>query len=606
MPATRARSRKKTCNLFKRTIHNALARPEQLTVSEWAEKYRVLDESSALPGRWSNSITPYLAGIMDCFNDPYIQHINFVKSTQVGGTEAIINALGWIITQNPSPTMLVYPTDDLAKDISNDKLKPALTKMPEIASRYFRTKSSEMNMRFKGMNVYLRSGGSPSKLASKAIKYLFFDEIDKMGGAAKNEASPYNLALERTKTFRYTRKIYTCSTPTHRENYVWKIHEQADAQMYYYVPCPHCGEYIRLEWEQIKFDANDDGKMTNAERASTAMYFCQECGAAIDDREKINIIRRGEWRDEKKTYVGKPKRVSFHINALYSFFVSWTDIVQEFLDTKSDPEALQNFINSWIAEPWEDTKLKTSVDLVMDRRAPEGEGVVPDWAQMLTAGADVQENSVYFDIIAWGPSLTSQSIYHGQVLSLEDLDPVMNAEYKNSKNEAFFVQLCLVDSGNDTDNVYQFCLFREWAEAAKGTDTMNNHYRISTINKPDKNYHGQRLVLVDGGKYKDTIATRLHYKNGMGACMVHSDCDVEYAKQLTAEHKVAEGTGRRRRLIWKPKTSHADNHYLDSRVYASAAADCLNVRTLTDEKPLTSAPEPPKPKENKSSWINGY
>ena len=426
MSNTRQRARTKTKNLFMKCIRSTLSRPEQLTVSQWASKYRELDESSSLPGKWSNNITPYLTEIMDCFNDPYIQFINFVKGTQVGGTEALINATGWIITKNPSPTMLVYPTDDLAKDISNDRLKPVYRATPEIAKRFLRTKSSEMNLRFKGMNIYLRSGGSPAKLASKPIKFLIFDEIDKMSGATKREASPYNLATERTKTYKFSRKIFTISTPTYRENYIWRFHEAADEQRYYYVPCPHCGEYIIFKWEQIKFASNEDGALTNRERASTAMYYCQECGAAISDRQKPNMLKHGQWRDIKGTNKGKATRVSYHLSALYSFFVSWSDVAFEYLQSRDDPEEYQNFVNSWLAEPWEDTKLKVSGDLVKERQAEEAEGVVPEWAVFLTAGVDVQESSVYYDIVAWGEGLTSQSILHGNVSSLADLEPYMN------------------------------------------------------------------------------------------------------------------------------------------------------------------------------------
>lgn len=123
----RQRSRQRTRNLFVNTIKATLKKPEKLTVSQWAEKYRILDESSNFSGQWSNDITPYLVGIMDAFNDPYIQEINFCKPTQVGGTEAMLNMLGWIIMDSPSPTMIVYPSDDLAKDTSNDRIKPSLT-----------------------------------------------------------------------------------------------------------------------------------------------------------------------------------------------------------------------------------------------------------------------------------------------------------------------------------------------------------------------------------------------------------------------------------------------------------------------------------------------
>ena len=92
-----------------------------------------------------------------------------------------------------------------------------------------------------------------------------------------------------------------------------------------------------------------------------------------------------------------------------------------------------------------------------------------------------------------------------------------------------------------------------------------------------------QLVLVDGGKYKDMIAGRLHRPNGQGSWMVHKDCDLEYAEQVTAEHKISEKKGDKMVYRWVPKTTHADNHYLDAEVYALAAADIPGVRMLAVE-----------------------
>lgn len=169
----RSRSKLKTAHLFQRVIKNTLMRPEELTVSQWAEKYRVLSEASNISGKWSNAITPYLVGIMDAFNDPHIREIYFCKSTQVGGTEALINILCYCITQQPAPAMIVYPSDDLAKDISSEKLKPAFRLIPEVKKIFYEGSSKELKLRFKTMALYLRGAGSPSKLASKEIKYLF-------------------------------------------------------------------------------------------------------------------------------------------------------------------------------------------------------------------------------------------------------------------------------------------------------------------------------------------------------------------------------------------------------------------------------------------------
>ena len=79
------------------------------------------------------------------------------------------------------------------------------------------------------------------------------------------------------------------------------------------------------------------------------------------------MLRKGEWRTVKEN-TKFVRKVAFWMNTLYSPFVRFSEIVKEFLDSKDDPEKLQNFVNSWLAEPWEDTKLKTNADLVMERQ----------------------------------------------------------------------------------------------------------------------------------------------------------------------------------------------------------------------------------------------
>lgn len=270
-------------------------------------------------------------------------------------------------------------------------------------------------------------------------------------------------------------------------------------------------------------------------------------------------------------------------DTLYSPFVRFSEIVKEFLDSKDDPEKLQNFVNSWLAEPWEDTKLKTNTDLVMERQTEYEELVVPEWAKLLTAGVDVQENCLYWSIRAWGNYLTSQNIAHGQAFSFQEVERIMNLEYQMPDSTPLVVALALIDSGNDADTVYDFCANNsEWALPSKGSSNpMLSHYKLSKVNKSDSKAYGMNLVLVDTGKYKDMIAGRMQKKNGSGSWMVYQGCDREYAEQVTAEHKVNVKMGNGKvKQEWQQKTSHADNHYLDCEVYATAAADILGVRTL--------------------------
>lgn len=589
-----------------------LSPPEQLTVSEWADKYRMLDsKSSAMPGPWSNDITPYLCGVMDEFNNYETEKIIFVKPTQIGGTEALQNMIGYIVMQDPAPTMIVYPTETLAKSVSENRLQPMLKATPEI-SKKFDGNSSLLELQFDGMYLTLAGSNSPSGLASKPIRFLMMDEVDKYPGASSKEADPIKLATERTKTF-HNKKIYITSTPTLKTGHIWKEKEGADIEKHFFVPCPHCGEYIEFRFQNIKFP--DDEGMSYADRAEFATYVCQECGCIITDNDKHNMLKLGEWRTVRHStkYV---RNVAFWINTLYSPFVRWSDIAKEFLSTKDDPEDFQNFVNSWLAEPWEDTKLKTNAELVMERQTDVPAYVIPLWTKLLTAGVDVQENSLYWTIRAWGNYLTSQNVAHGQALSFEEIDRVMNAQYMTEEGDPVVVNLCLVDSGDQTDMVYDFCAYHtDYALPVKGSSHAQlSHYKLSKINKAESKAYGMNLVLVDGGKYKDMIAGRMRRPNGRGSWMVYSGCDMEYATQVTAEHKVNVKTPSGAKQVWQPKHSHADNHYLDAEVYALAAADIMGVRTLhlsedqqEQHTAINNEPETPEEQWIKAhdNWIGG-
>jgi phage terminase large subunit GpA-like protein len=199
--------------------------------------------------------------------------------------------------------------------------------------------------------------------------------------------------------------------------------------------------------------------------------------------------------------------VAFWINTLYSPFTTFQEIVAEFLKSKDDPDLLHNFINSWLAEPWEDTKLKTNAEMVMERQTEIPEWTMPEWTKLVTGGVDVQENCLYWTIRAWGNHMTSQNVAHGQALSMAEVARVMNLELPLPSGEKLLVDLALIDSGDQTDEVYNFCLANsDWALPCKGSSTaLQGHYRLSTVDKAGSSANGMTLVLVDGGKYKDIL-----------------------------------------------------------------------------------------------------
>lgn len=581
---------------------------ERLPVSVWAEQNRVLS-GGAINGPWRNDVTPYLVEIMDSFSEPSIEEIIFVKPTQVGGTTAMENMLASVVEQDPAPTMMVYPSDDLAKAVSVGRLQPMFKSCQGTREKFHEHESSVLELVFDGMRIYLNGAGSPADLASKPIKDLFLDEIDKYPGATKKEADAVSLAAERTKTFATNRKIVKTSTPTLRSGPIWKAMEAADAVKHYKVPCPHCGKYIELKFKQIKWPDKTAVESIN-DRAEMATYVCQECGCIITDQDKPAMLRAGRWEFVRKD-CKSPRSVAFWINTLYSPFTRFTDIAKEWLLSQDDPDRLHNFINSWLAEPWEETKLKTDRELVMQRQTELEAYVLPEWTKLLTGGIDVQENCIYWTIRAWGDYMTSQNVAHGQAMTTGEVEQIMNLEYRKADGTAMLVDRALIDSGDQTDDVYDFCAANaDWALPCKGVDNAMSHYRLSVVNKAGSKACGMTLVLVDGGKYKDMIASRMQRPNGKGSWMVHKDCDEEYADQVTSEQKVTERAANGRiRTKWVQKSSHAANHYLDCEVYAAAMADILGVRSLflqnrVDENgnEIQKPKEPPKPTAEES-WI---
>lgn len=191
--------------------------------------------------------------------------------------------------------MVVYPTDTLVERTVESKLEPMIKSTPALAEKYLEHESTSQRLKFRGITVYLSGANSPAGLASTPICKLFLDEVDKYPGASKKEADAMSLAIERTKAYTTNRKIFITSTPTLKSGNIWRAREEADEERHYFVPCPHCGEFIELKFAQLKWPDKEEYS-DRAERTARAMYRCQECGGVITDREKQRMLQAGRWQ----------------------------------------------------------------------------------------------------------------------------------------------------------------------------------------------------------------------------------------------------------------------------------------------------------------------
>ena len=202
-------------------IAKALKPPPKLTVSEWADAYRVLSsEAAAEPGKWSTSRAEYQRGMMDAVSDPSIETIVLMTCAQVGKTELINNVVGYHIHQDPAPMLVVQPTLEMAQTWSKDRLSPCLRDTPVLAGKVKDPRSRDsgnttLHKSFAGGHVTACGANSPSSLASRQCRIILCDEVDRYPLSAGTEGDPVSLAKKRSSTF-WNRKIILVSTPTEK------------------------------------------------------------------------------------------------------------------------------------------------------------------------------------------------------------------------------------------------------------------------------------------------------------------------------------------------------------------------------------------------------
>lgn len=557
--------------------------PERYTVSEWADNFRVLTSVSAEPGRWRTNRTPYLKEPMDRFTDPLIEKIVLCFGAQLGKTETELNMIGYALDQTSSPTMMVYPTDTIAKFASDKRVQPMIKSVKSINDK-FDENSKLLELDFNNGNYMVLVGAnSPSSLSSRSIKYLFFDEIDKYPAFAGKEADPIKLATERTKTF-VDKKIVMVSTPTVESGNIWQAFMSANERRQYYVPCPHCGVSQTLKFKQIKWpeEHNDNADMIR----DTAYYECEHCGEHIYDKHKMEMLRSGEWRAVNESQ-SKVRSVSYHLSSIYSPWVTFGDVAYEFKNSKGTPATLMNFINSWLAEPWKSSKTKSTQNMEFTQSNYPC-GVVPDKAVLLIASVDVQLDHFWWEVRAYAPGVKSYLIDYGQASTWEDLEEIIiNREYPSEYGESRQVMKAGVDSGFRTDEVYQFCSrFPEVCIPVKGSSnhsTMAAPYTMTSLEKGVVG--GLKLYVLNTDYWKDFIFARMiRPADEDGTIHLYKECPQEYSDHLRSEEKqeirnVKTGAVT---VQWKPLTSHPVNHLLDTCTYNAAVADIAGVKYLIE------------------------
>lgn len=513
--------------------------------------------------------------MMDAVTDPTIREIWVMKSAQIGWTEILGNVIGFHVDQDPAPILLVQPTLEMAEAWSKDRLAPMIRDTPCLSQAIADPRSRDsgntlLHKQFAGGHITMAGANSPAGLASRPIRVVLFDEVDKFPSSADAHGDPIALGIKRTTTF-WNRKVLAGSTPTVKGMSRIEQGFEASDQRYYFVPCPHCGEFQRLVWPQVRWQED---------QPETAVYVCAHCAVEIHDLDKPNMLRLGEWRASKPS----TGIAGFHVSELYSPWVTWAEMARDFLVKKRLPETLQNFVNESLGETWEDRGGQLDAAGLIARREAYTSQTIPAGVVLLTRGTDVQEDRLESTVWGWGKDGEKWRVEHdvlrgspgavGTSSVWSDHDALLERHYLTDDGRDLIIEACGVDSGGHfTEQVYDYCWRRRrrrvWA--VKGVGGQGKLAWPKRASRGGKLRRDVWLVGVD--TIKDVLYGQLKYAHEPGPGYTHFDAAVDegYLEQLTSERLVYKQAQGRKVRQWVPRRTGLAQEALDCWVYAYAA-----------------------------------
>lgn len=564
--------------------------PTRLSLSAWADKFFYLSpESAAEPGRWRTM--PYQRGIMDAITDPAVTYVTVKKSARIGWTKIMNAAIAFHMHQDPCPIMVVQPTIDDGRGYSKEEIAPMLRDVPALAGlvreqKTRKTESTILLKHFAGGLLDIVGSNSGAGFRRKSRRIVIFDEVDGLAVSAGGEGDPIKLGIVRTKTYA-NRKILAGSTPlVAGASRIDELFDQGD-QRRYHVPCPQCGHADILTFTEqaelghfMRWPKNDP---------AAAYFVCRGNGCVIEERDKAAMIAAGTWR-ASQPFTG---HASFHIWAAYSLSPnsSWGSIAAEFLDSKrGGPEKLKTFINTVLGETWQDRGEAPDWERLYLRREKYPIGSMPAGALFLTAGVDVQKDRFVFEVVAWAANKESWSVDAGVLAgdtandqSWRQLDDLLGRTYASPSGAQFSIALLAVDSGYNTQVVYnwsrRYPMSRVIAIKGKGEGRtlIGTPSPVDVLQSGRRHQRGYRVWPVAVAIAKAELYGWLRLAvldDGArpGGFCHFPEYDEEFFRQLTAEHLV---TTRKRNgftsVEWQIIAGR-ENHFLDARIYARAAA----------------------------------
>ncbi|MGL6121064.1 MAG: phage terminase large subunit family protein [Fusobacteriaceae bacterium] len=575
---------------LRKQIGQILQTPPKMSIREWADMNRVLSkESSSEHGDWDTSRTPYMIEIYESIRDVNLREIVLQMASQLAKSEVLLNTFGYYAQYDPCPMLLVQPTDTLVKEFSKERVAPMIrdTKVLKNLVKDANLKNSGNTVShkmFPGGFLSFVGANSASRLASKPIKLLMLDEIDRYPKSAGDEGSPIELAKKRIQTFKDSKVLFT-GTPTIKDHSEIEQEYFLGSQGVYYLDCPSCKEANELLFDNLVYEIKKDDE----KKVTDVKMSCSYCGSMHYEEEwKKNNQETGRWIHK---FPERFHKKSYKLNGLAGVFRTWKEIVEEYLSVKNDEQKYKAFINTVLAETYEeDIKEKIDYELIYARRE-EYEAEVPEGVLVLTAGIDTQDNYLAIEVVGhginkekWGIEWATIQGSFSEIETQKKLDQFLNRSF--SYKDGFKIKIyssCIDSGGHHTDSVYDYVEKRQKIKRIFAIKGLGGEHTPSINKFTPVAKRNLKLLTLGVNSLKDSIYSELRL-NEVGEGFNHfpedifKNYNIEYFMSLTAEIKEIKD----RKVLWKKIRKR--NEALDCRGYAIAALKVYKKLDLNDLK----------------------
>lgn len=507
------------------------------------------------------------------------------------------NVLGRYAHLDPCAVMMIQPTIELAQDYSKSRISPMIRDTKVLSQVFYETKSEDgaktrdgkntiLSKLFPGGRLIMCGANSPAGLASRPVRVLLADEVDRFPDSAGTEGDPVDLAAKRMTTF-WNRVMGLFSTPTNEGSSRIDVEYQTGTQEEWQHECPNCGEYhlIRHTEMECETEEHKDAKGRKIVVVSDVKWRCPDCGSTFSEDEMRKVPQKYISKNPAALHNGIR---SFFVNGFTSPWLTWNDIMREWLEAKGDPTREKVVMNTRFGESYAQQGAFEDYQQFIRRREKYGADL-PDGVLLLTGAVDTQDNRLEYEITGWGYGEECWGICKGVILGEPDnkatwdaLDAVLDKIYRFKNGTGLKVARAFIDSGGHyTSKVYEYCEknFSKQRFAIKGTAGTPGIPLNYKIGKASGSKIPLVMLGVDDGKQQ--VMNRLAIDEP-GAKYFHFPLDEEflgtrgydelYFKGIISEHKKKVKRKGVIHEIWEP-TAGVRNEPLDLRVYNLA---CMN------------------------------